>query len=232
MTKSLKSLCLALLGTFVALSVTSCNEDSGNTFPDETLYDIVTLVENNDSGSVFEFRKDGDSPVITLTSTRKLSDEVKVGERLMIAYIPLSGVSYVSGSIELVGYRSVYNGPIVIGKSSDWKAFRTYDQRLTWINRSGNYLNVSAEIYILSQPRTYELVLDETTLNDEYPVAYIVFEPDTNGDGTMHTGYASWDISSVWALGTCKGLKVRLSNLDGKNEFVFEKNPEDIKPVE
>ena len=164
MTRKLKTLPILLL-TIFAFALSSCNDDNHKSLPDGTMFDIVTLVENNDKGSVFEFRKDGDSPLITLTSERKLDEkEVKVGQRIMIAYVPLSGVSYVSGSIDLIAYRSVFNGNIVIDKVSDWKL--THEQRVTFINRSGNYINVSAEIYVQNEPKVYNLVLDEKTLDN------------------------------------------------------------------
>ena len=233
MTRKLKTLPILLL-TIFAFALSSCNDDNHKSLPDGTMFDIVTLVENNDKGSVFEFRKDGDSPLITLTSERKLDEkEVKVGQRIMIAYVPLSGVSYVSGSIDLIAYRSVFNGNIVIGKASDWNNFGTYEQRVTFINRSGNYINVSAEIYVQNEPKVYNLVLDEKTLDKEYPQAYIIYRPDSDLNGTMKTGYASWDISSVWALGTCKGLKISWvdenSNIQTRT---FDKDQQQVKPAE
>lgn len=233
MTKTFKNLSLTLLLALVATVFTSCNDDNGGKeLPEGTLYDIVTLVSNSDEGSVFEFRKDGDSPIITLVSSRKLDEkEVKPGQRMMIAYVPLSGVSYVSGGINLIGYRSVLNGDIQVGKAEDWNSFRTFNQKVTWINRSGQYLNVQANIFVKNEPKKYDLVVDESTLNDEYPVAYIIFIPDNEINGYVINGVASWNITKVWEKGSCKGLKVRWANEEGTStEKVFEKGKEVIEP--
>ncbi len=232
MTKIIRNLCTALSCAAIGLFAVSCNDDKSNDLPEGTLYDIVTLVSNNDNGTVFEFQKEGDSPMITLTSTRRVDSEIfKTGDRMLIAYLPLAS-SYASGPIELEATGQVINGDIIEGKASDWNSFRTYDQYLTFISRSGQYINVRSELYVRSAPKTYSLVVDEATLDQEYPTAYIIFIPDNEMDATLHTGYASWDISKVWNLPTVKGLKIRLSNTNGDNEFTFKKDTPQIEPAE
>lgn len=234
MTQFLKKLWLGSLAAVLAFASTSCNSDDDNGgLPPGTLYDIVTLVSNTDQGSVFEFRRDGDSPLITLTSSRRVSTDFKDGDRLLIAYMPLSGVSYVSGSIDLYGTGNVINGDIQTGTAQEWNSFRTADQNVAFINRSGEYLNVRTEIYVRSQPKTYALVVDESTLDEEIPTAYIIFEPDTQGDTSLHTGYASWNLSKVWNLESVKGLKIVWSDgATGKTgERTFKKDIQQIEPV-
>lgn len=222
--KTTKSLPLVALMAILAL-FTSCNkEPKGGTLPSGTLFDIVTLTANPETGAVFEFQKDGDSPVITLYSSTHLPDTYKIGQRMLIAYEPTNGVSYVSGAIVLYGIQSVLNGDIEIGTASQWQNFMTQDQRLTYITRTGQYLNVQADVYVLSQPKTYALVCDESTLDSAWPVCYIIFISDTQGDGRMIQGRASWNISQVWNRENVEGIKVRLANTDGPNEFTFKKD--------
>ena len=75
-------------------------------------------------------------------------------------------------------------------------------------------------------------MLDEKTLDNEYPQAYIIYLPDSDLNGTMKTGYASWDISSVWALGTCKGLKISWVDENGSQTRTFNKDQQQVKPAE
>jgi len=232
MKKFLKYLSFSFILCAMALSLGACNEDNEKSLPEGTLYDIVTLTANDDDGSVFQFQKDGDSPMITLVSSRKLPETVKVGERLFIAYVPVGGVSYVSGAIDLIAYQSVLNDDIKIGTAEEYDGFLTEDQRLTYLTRTGKYLNVAAEIYVLHSPKIYRLVCDEETLDDKYPVCYIQFFTDSGADGRIYTGRASFDISEVWNRPNVEGIVVRLSNTDGANEFTFKKSKETITPTE
>ncbi len=235
MTTKIRTLMLALITLFGAATFTSCSDDNdGPDFPSNTLYDIVTFESSNESGTTFTLQKDGDSPLITYHSSRQLStdDNVKAGARLLIAYtIPDSRQAYTSGEINLLGYRSVYNGDIIVGESDDYASFLTQDQRITYLTRTGKYINVGAEIYVLNAPKTYQLVVDKATLGEAYPTAYIIFISDTTADGTIHQGYGSWDISAVWDLPTCKGLTLRVSDPSGQSEYKFEKTP-DITPID
>lgn len=52
------------------------------------------------------------------------------------------------------------------------------------------------------------LVCDEATADSACPVLYLIFEPDNLASGFPHSGYASFNVSSIWEKTTASSIKV------------------------
>lgn len=233
MIKKIHILGLALVTGLASLFITSCNSDSPGGLEEEPLYDFATLTGVNDNGSTLEVIRQGDEQPCTFTTPLKVdTTRIPVGDRLLITYVNSNGVSYVSGPINLYRYQQVLNGDIEIGTSTEWNSWRTNDVSIYYATRTGKYINVMANVYVLNAPKTFTIVADKETLNDEYPNVYLVFLSDTNLEGSMRSGYASWDISKVWDLPTCKGIKLHMANIVGDKVVTFAKDNPSIKPIE
>ena len=114
MTKKLTSALLAVFFT-IALGLTSCNTDDDNGGGvDNLCADFVTFVSTGDQGTVFTFRKSGDSELITLTAPVKVdTQQIKLGSRVIIPYVPSGGQApYQSGPINLYNITRIINAGI------------------------------------------------------------------------------------------------------------------------
>lgn len=234
MTKNIKKLISGLVSAVLLLGVASCNSsDGGKGIIDNPLYDFATLTAVGDNGSTFEVIKSGDAQPVYLTSNIKVDTKiVPVGQRLLITYQPTDGISYQSGPIDLYRYQQVINGDVETGTAAQWEAWRTQDVSLYYFTRTGKYLNAMVNVFVLNAPKTFTLVADEATLDDEYPVLHMIFISDTSMDGSMRTGYASWNIAKVWDRPTCKGVKVLVANIAGDKSYTFTKDKAPITPAE
>lgn len=220
-----------------AVVLSSCKKESTvdvGPIPDNVCYDFVTFVNSNNSGSTFEFRKSGDSPLITLTSTASIkTSELAPGSRVIIQYLPSGGQDvYQSGPITLYGIAQITNGNATTAPMADISAWGSDDIRVVTLSRSGQYLDFWGEATMTGNPRRFALAADESTLGDEYPMLYLIVDAD-NVNGRVHQLYASFDMSAVWNLSTCKGVQVNFKTSAGEDFMVFDKgNRQPFQPAE
>lgn len=206
--------------------MTSCKSNDDGVDWSNVLYDICTLTSSNPSGSTVTLRKDGDSPLVTLTFANQQVDteRVAVGERFLIAYIPESGTAYESGPALMYGYMPIYNGVITEGTKDSTDSWATMMQSLQAMWRTGEWINIQTICtYSNDRPARYELVVDKSTLSDDYPRAYLLYEADDDAKANTKEFYASFNIADVWELDHIKGLSVNIYS-DGEHKVItFQK---------
>ncbi|MDO5394428.1 MAG: NigD-like C-terminal domain-containing protein [Bacteroidales bacterium] len=235
MTKTLRKLTLLTLAfALAAVSFTACNDDDNNIPDNAFTYRMVTFEAQNDNGSVFTYQEGEYTPVITLTATQRIDTEkVKIGQRLVIAYRDAFTPGDASdGNISLVGYVPVHNGVLERGTSNDSDGFRSNMVQMAseWI--TGKWLNINMSAILRSEPKSFRLVADESTLNEEYPSVYLLFQTDDQDRGTLKTVYASFDIEWLWSDDNpCKGFILKTANQNGPHDFQFDKRPK-ITPAD
>jgi|GEM_PF-185186 len=204
-----------LLAMIYGLSLHSCGNDdeAAEHFP--TLYDVVELASQDDvNGSVFTlYRPDADDPV-TLTSSQAAVNlsVVKPGESLFLAYVPHSHEPYTSGEITVVNYGTVNNSTI---KKSAPEKLEGWDSEPVFLMshwRAGNKICMRLKMTYDPNPRLFALVVDESTLGDDYPTAYLFNRRSDDTPGFSRQYYAAFDVSAMWQTVPCKGLKVRVNN--------------------
>lgn len=226
-----KIISFILPALFVAVLASCADKPENNFIPDNAMMDIATYVSSSDAGSVFTLRKDGDSPLVTLTSTRKINENMfKPNTRVLIQYVPESGVAYTSGPMELYSVQAV-NTTLKEGTSAEFDEWFTDPFAMGGLWRTDNYINLWANIDVEQRPRTFELVLDTKTINDECPEYHVIFKTD-GVDGRRHVVYGSYDISKVWNLQTCTAVRVYYPDSHGMTSLVFYKNNMPIVPTE
>lgn len=221
---------------FLAISsvaLYSCNEDSNpNQIPDNTLADIVTLYQTQESSTVFQLQEKDDEPIATLTANDFTISNTpfKTGDRVMISYVPKNGERYVSDYITLYAISSVYNPEIIveeINKYPDWD-FAPIKVDKLW--RTSSFINLYSRITYY-QETNFRVIIDKYTINNSYPDVYLTYDLDANINSQEKTFITSFDISSVWNLTTCQGVNIYLKNDDKVQTITINKNLT-IKPVE
>lgn len=222
----------------IALAVLpACNSDKkgGDAPGQETYFDMVTLYAQTDQGCTLKFQQSQNSPVITYTSTQKFDPAVvKVGQRVVIAYrMPDGTKPYVSGPIDLIGFKTVINGGYKVMPIAEIQAQGALDGMdiySMWL--TGDYLNIHSAAYIMDAPQTYELVAEKATLQTDMPVLWVIFKTGNEADATKKDLYASFDISTLWSNASYKGFTVKVTNTAGPRSFSFNKTQTQIQPAE
>lgn len=231
--KSSSRLIIWLTVVLAAFGLVACSNDdpAPGDMPDNVCYDFVTLVSTGDSGTVFEFRKNGDSQLITLTAAVKIDTErIKIGERLIICYVPSGGqLPYQSGAITLYGIAFVINGTPQAATSEEVMSLQGDPLTIKTIARSGNFIDIWAEAYGAEEGVSLSLYLDEATADSEYPATYLIYGKG-DGETRLRQVYASFDINDLLSRPGCKGVKVTYYGSAGSGTVCFDK--ESVLPLD
>lgn len=213
-------------------SLTSCSkDDEPSSIPADAVFSMVTLTESSSSGSTFEMRKSDFSSLIVYTSKVDLtasSNKIEVGDRLVICYNRGGNDVYTSGEINLYGYILLNNTDksVEIGEApnrDEWNEF-PFVMEAIWSTQP--YLNLQTQIfgYRAIQPEEFILVADSNTVDNEYPVLYLLYkQKNDNIGGNHYMVYASFDMSDILNRDNCKGVIVKYPTLSGEKSETFEK---------
>ncbi|MCM1076016.1 MAG: hypothetical protein NC411_01485 [Bacteroides sp.] len=210
----------------ISLLFVSCSDDDGFDGKVEAqLWDIVTYEgpKTDGSGSTFTFRQVNDTPLITLTSDKSLGD-TETGNRLMIRYIPLSGIAYQSGQINLISASMINQSAV----KTEWKEeYNEWDRDKVFLYsiwRTGSFINFHLRLTYSAEPRIFTLAPDTLTLGTVMPEFYLVHVMSTPTDNHDRAYFASFDFSEFWNTPAVKGVKIHVANdnLD-KDIFTFDK---------
>ncbi len=228
--KLLRSMVAAAVALLQAAGAVSCSDDEPKSnVPNDSWYDVVTLESLSNTGSMFTMQKDGDSDIITYTSAYAFPNDkvLKVGDRLIIMYLRADdAAAYTSGPIDLYGYRRMDNVPQQVTVEPDFNAGEWASEAIEaqTLTRTGHYINMQARLscYKADDPAQWAMVADPLTLGDDYPQLYVVYKAKSPGEN-FAKGYASWDMSAVWSLATCCGVKINYMSPSGLVTRTFSK---------
>lgn len=227
-----------LLAAFVAAVIfftTSCNTSEPGTGT-QIYIDIVTVQSRTETGSTFTCRKEADSPLVTYFTSQVISGNfLKEGDRILIQYTADQG-RYVSGNINVFAATTTAGAGAQVPEE-DFLLLPNLKGSVVSMNsvwRTGTYLNAVFLARSASDYKTCRMVADQTTLNDEYPVIRIIFEPETGADESNYAFYMSYSISQILSRPGVKGVRVYYNDPAQKQEYVqieaFTSEP--IRPVE
>lgn len=212
---------------------TSCNSESDG--PAHAMYSaIVTFNGNYSTGSTYDYMSGAETMPITLFANHTLnSDYVKTGERLAIYfYTETDSLPTTSGPIDLQAVQRIQNGQVRIVPAdsvADWASVQT---PMTAMWRTGNYINMlmAADADALAKLNTFSLLADATTVNDDYPVLYLINH--SSEFAIANTEYiASFNINEVLDIASCKGVIIRVNNTNADiRDYKFSKGPGNGKP--
>lgn len=229
MKKNLLSLCTILMILAAAVSFSSCNSNKNEpTWPDLTMQDIVTLTGANDKGFSVVFRKENDSPLVTLTfagdGQRIDTTKVKVGQRFLLAYVPASGQPYVSGSATAWGYSPIPNVKLTFGSRDGNQSWMSEQINVLQLWRTGSWINLNCTVPMKQSYKKLALVVDDSTKDNSVPTAYLLYLSDNSVEATEQQLIATFDVSEIWNNEKYKGLNVVVANGAGSHRFSFEKD--------
>lgn len=218
-----------------ALSFGACNSSSDS--PSSGTYlDIVTLKSTDQQGSIMTFRKENDSPLVTLSCVQAFSKE-QVGKRILILYKPIGGLAHAqSGDVTVIQAGAVFGSgaapvPAIVDSLDNW-----YSDQISYLQayRAGQYLNLAMQMASNPSvaPKKFECYVDETTLDSAYPELHIVFKSNADIDQQELNFYGSYDISGIWSRQNVEGIKVMCRGYSGETVTIEKDDSSIIKPIE
>lgn len=224
--KQFKTTLWVLMLALAAVVATSCNTET-HADNDGILYDIVTFQSQSEDGSVFVLQTGPSTPEILLSSTRQLDlEKVPLGSRVVIAYTTRNGLKpTVNSPIDLITLAQVHTADLI--KAASGFESEMVSLTSTWL--TGTWLNFDLNANVSEQPKKFELVVDESTLDQKMPTVYLLFESDDPRATQKHC-YASFNVAWLWEDPRYDGFTLIVCNGNGPHKYEF-KSRETIKPV-
>lgn len=198
-----------------------------------TLYDVVELKEQTAESTEFLLYRPDAVEAVSLTTARPVfsaSDEIEAGNCVFMAYTPVNGGSEGSQSVKVEAWGRVNNGALLKGAPESLDGWDADPVWLMSLWRAGGKVVVRSMLTYDSEPRVFALVMDETTLEEEYPDAYLVHQRRSDRPNFKRQYYSAFDVSALWSYASCKGLRIHVnnSNLPQADLFTVE-NPRAVK---
>lgn len=212
----------SLLAMFAAIfSFTSCNTSEG---PQGEYQAGVFANYEGIEGMNMRFSytaPNSDEPINIIAQATGLSDAMTVmpGTRVYLIVNVQYGQEVVNNSV--VGFYGLAKlntyGDVESGAApANW--FDCQDIYITTMTRAGNYLDIMA--MAPEKGTSLRLVADETTIDSENPVMYLIYENSTTGSSNINY-VASFDIESVISRPNCKKITVMVHNSNGLSSIQY-----------
>ncbi len=198
----------------ILLAPTSC-ADNGDPSSEIVSYDIVRLESQTEAGAVFSLQKPLATQPVTYTTAHRINtDAFPIGNRLLIAYVPVSGVAYTSGEISLRGVAQITNSTLQNVDPADIPYWADDAVWLLSAWRSGNYLNIHARLPYGESPRQFGVACDTVGGDPSWPDLYLVHSLSDEAPAATfdRAYYASFDISPLTTSATVRGFTLHLNN--------------------
>lgn len=216
---------LSALAAAVALfGFSSCNDNDEPAVP--TFVSMVTFYTGTSTTTLFELIPQGNGDAIMLSSNVSFVGQMpEQGERMMIEFkTPDNEYPVKSTSIELLGVLGAHNGMMTSTTQPDTLNWENRGMYVTSLWQTGRYVNMESYVVNTNEGNGYTLQLDATTLDDEYPTAYLMAaEPAQMGMAPTAVAYSSFNLYPYWEQ--FNGLRIRYKNLNtsGTSELLVKK---------
>ena len=199
MKTKISSLFLSLLAIFTITSCTTTDYPD-NQIPSDAVYALATLINSTDEGIILDYQKDETSSVERLIAPGQRVDlsQTPLGSRVLIAFNYIQNSTSVNGTdINLYYIGSIFNADLKFQTAQEAFNFSSDDVTLESVWLTGDFLNMALSLNY-SQTMRLNLVCDQATADSRTPVIYLMYEADNLAAAYPHTGYASFNISSLW----------------------------------
>ncbi len=210
----------------IAMVATGCADDDDPGPQTPVISDIVELTASTPSGSTFAiYREKAPDIILNAPGARVDLSRVKIGESLLATYTMADGgEAGRSGDINLRSYYAINNSTLVKGDIADFPEWDKEEVYLISIWRAGNKIDLRCKLTYDPTPRTFIMLLDESTAGNPVPDLYLVHQLQQPVESFDRNYYAAFDIDSLWAQTTCEGVTVHIANRNlPQREYQFLK---------
>jgi hypothetical protein len=200
----------AILLLAMAVAFASCDkqEDIDRAYTDYR-YDIVTYLGENDRGAVFEYLGHGDSSAIRLQSTYAVDEDVKPNHRVLLRYDYANQADGDLRDITVYGCNGIINDSLRMTMASP-DSLTLHQVKLRSLWRTGEFINLHCQVEYTAQARTFMLVADRATLEDDTVHCYLVHDIKGQQTAFWRDCYASFNVGALWKQDAVRCLRVHL----------------------
>lgn len=207
---------------FLFLLLSSCSKDNNNEY--ENLYqmsDIVVFDGNKDNGAHFSMQLPENSNVISYyAASTVVPDNISEGDCVHIRYMTEDGQPYQSGPIALFSIQQINNFNVETGTKDEYKDLEIDPISIGAAWGMLDRAIVFASLPYTDQKRTLRIFVDEETLENDVPVAYLCHSLNGGAMGFNRNYYLAFNFSELAKKYGFKSVLIRYHDLkNGSSEF-------------
>lgn len=217
----------ALLLTALWLcAMTSCSGDDSDditaTPAVQNLLQLDAPGSDNATTRFLLYAPEASSPqTLVAQSAVRLPENSFDGETFLVSYYPDRKLADGSQTIGVSGLARINNSIIQQASDDDLAGWDNDPVWVTSIWRAGDKINMRLKLAYDTRPRQFALTVDESTLSDPYPTAYLVHKRQDGSDSFYRQYYASFSCTPLWEMQGVKGVKIRVNNANNPDKNLF-----------
>lgn len=213
MKKLLSRILLPAVIALVVSAMTSCGDDEYYEYGNSS-FDMVTYAGNGTAGDSYINYPVNDIAPVTLidAATNASSAGLKSGTRLLLNYVVNSRNSDGSLNITAKSYTKAITDTLRYVPGTTPIPMDSVSLNSIW--RTGRYINIYCRVKYTETARVMALVADYRTIRNDTVHCYLMHNMM---DATVYFWrrcYASYDISSVWNLQSCKTVRIHIDDVN------------------
>ena len=203
---------LSILLTMALLALSSCNkqEDIDRAYTDFR-YDIVTYLGQNATGAVFEYLGHGDSTAVRLQSAVDISKDAKAYQRVLLRYDFTDKTPSASRTITVYGCNAIVSDSIRMTMDGP-DSLPLHEVKLRSLWRTGEFINLHCQVEYTGKSRTFMLVADGNTLNDDTVHCYLAHGLRGEMGTFWRDCYASFNVGALWKRPSFHCLRLHIND--------------------
>jgi hypothetical protein len=209
--KTLRHLPILLMMALMALAACDKQEDIDRAYTDYR-YDIVTYLDQNDVGAVFEYLGHGDSAAVRLQSSVDISEDAKAHQRVLLRYDFADKATGDRRDINVYACNTIISDSIRMTMDGP-DSLPRHQVKLRSLWRTGEFINLHCQVEYTGKSRTFMLVADGNTLNDDTVHCYLAHGL-RNVEGTFWRDcYASFNVGALWKRPSFHCLRLHINDV-------------------
>lgn len=206
---------LLLIASGVTILYSCGSDDTPQPEQDKFRYDMVTYNGYAQDMAQFTYLPRLDGTPIRYIAHMGAEPTLAKGRRVLLNYyIPAGATSEANQTLEVKvkGITSIITDTLRIATKERIDGLAQEHIRLFSIWRTGDYINLHAEVEHTGKARWFYLLADKVTQNSDVVDCYLIH--DTFGEKKYHwrTAYASFYIGNLWKRQSCKTLRIHLND--------------------
>lgn len=213
MKKLLSHILLPAVIALVVSAMTSCGDDEYYEYGNSS-FDMVTYAGNGTAGDSYINYPVNDIAPVTLidAATNVSSAGLKSGTRLLLNYAVNSRNSDGSLNITAKSYTKAITDTLRYVPGTTPIPMDSVSLNSIW--RTGRYINIYCRVKYTETARVMALVADYRTIRDDTVHCYLMHNMMDATAYFWRRCYASYDISSVWNLQSCKTVRIHIDDVN------------------
>lgn len=213
MKKLLSHILLPAVIALVVSAMTSCGDDEYYEYGNSS-FDMVTYAGNGTAGDSYINYPVNDIAPVTLidAATNASSAGLKSGTRLLLNYAVNSRNSDGSLNITAKSYTKAITDTLRYVPGTTPIPMDSVSLNSIW--RTGRYINIYCRVKYTETARVMALVADYRTIRNDTVHCYLMHNMMDATAYFWRRCYASYDISSVWNLQSCKTVRIHIDDVN------------------